>query len=144
MIHSPPWKTTSYSSDQQIPRPFYGSQRFISLFTRVRNWTLLHWVRRIRSTFSRTISLSSITLPSTHASLKQSSFIVWRLHNFCISRLNHGPILLSCFLGLQFFLNLFVSLYQSIIFWNLIPFFSVKFPSGSGRTCTQTRRTNYT
>jgi len=43
----------------------YGSWRFITLFTTVRQWTL-SWARYIRSQFSYLISLRCITILSSH------------------------------------------------------------------------------
>jgi hypothetical protein len=81
MIYSPPWETTSYSADHKIPRPFYGSQRFITLFTRVRHQALLSWVRRIRPTFSRNHILK-FHYSSIYAQVSQAEFslVVYRLH----------------------------------------------------------------
>jgi hypothetical protein len=51
----------------------YGIRGFITVFTRIRHWTL-SWVRRIKSTLSHPISLRSIVILSSYRHLDRHKF----------------------------------------------------------------------
>jgi hypothetical protein len=53
---------------------FYETQRFVTVFTTARHWSL-SWVRRIHSTTSQPISLTSILILSSHLRLGLSSVL---------------------------------------------------------------------
>jgi len=46
MEQSPSWEAKSHSANQAIHSAFYGTRRFINMFTRARHWTL-PWARWI-------------------------------------------------------------------------------------------------
>jgi hypothetical protein len=68
MKQSPSWEANSRSASQEIPTNFYGTRRFITVFTRPYHRSLSE-ARWIQSTPSKPISLRSILILSYHISL---------------------------------------------------------------------------
>jgi hypothetical protein len=64
---NPSWEATSCANFQELPT-FYGTQRFINMFTRALHWTL-SWDRSIQSIPPHSISQRSILILSTHLCL---------------------------------------------------------------------------
>jgi hypothetical protein len=65
-------QTRDLDADGRNFRAFYGTRRFISVFTRALYWSL-SWARSIQSISSHPISLRSILILSTHLRLGLSS-----------------------------------------------------------------------
>jgi hypothetical protein len=68
MVQSIIWKTDSHSACQKISCFLYGTWRFITVFIKVRHWTL-YWGSRIQFAPSNPISLRSILILSSHLRL---------------------------------------------------------------------------
>jgi hypothetical protein len=68
MVHDIIWKADSHSDSQKISFFLYGTRRLITVFTKVRHWTL-SWASRIQFAPSITISLRSSLLLSSHLRL---------------------------------------------------------------------------
>jgi hypothetical protein len=64
---SPSWEATNCASTKKFPA-FYGTRRFITVFTRTLHWSI-SWARSIQSLPFYTISLRSILILSTHLCL---------------------------------------------------------------------------
>jgi hypothetical protein len=91
-----PWEDGSHSASQEIPPPFYGNRRFITVFTTARHWSL-SWAKWIQSTPPNPISLTSILMLSFHLRLvvTVSSQHVSRpkfcIHSSCLPCVLHAP-----------------------------------------------------
>jgi hypothetical protein len=72
---------------------FYGTRRFIIVFTRALNWSL-SWARSIHSIPSHHIWLRSILILSTHLCLVLHSGLFWLSHQYPICM----PLLHSCYM----------------------------------------------
>jgi hypothetical protein len=64
---SPSWEAANCAATQELPE-FYGTRRFIAVFTRAVHWSLF-WARSNQSIPSHPISLRSILILSTHLRL---------------------------------------------------------------------------
>jgi hypothetical protein len=64
---SPSWEATNCAAAQELPA-FYGTRRFITVFTRGLHWSL-SWAGSMQSIPSHTISLRYILILSTHLRL---------------------------------------------------------------------------
>jgi hypothetical protein len=71
---SPSWEVNSHSASQKITH-FYGTRRFIAVFTRARHW-FLSWARWIQSTPAHPISLRHILILSSHLRLGFTSCLL--------------------------------------------------------------------
>jgi hypothetical protein len=68
MVQDIIWKADSHSTCQKISCFLYGTQKFITVFTKARHWTL-SWAKRIQFVPSIPISLRSILMLSSHLRL---------------------------------------------------------------------------
>jgi hypothetical protein len=68
---SPSWEAANCAATQELPA-FYGTWRFITVFTRPHHWSL-SWARSIQSIPDHLISLRSILILSTHLHLGRHS-----------------------------------------------------------------------
>jgi hypothetical protein len=66
MEQRPSWEANS-KAVKEFPT-FYGTRRFITVFTRTRHWSL-YWARWIQFTFSRPVSLRSTLTLTSHPCL---------------------------------------------------------------------------
>jgi hypothetical protein len=64
---SPFWEAANCAATKKFPE-FYGTRKFITVFTRTLHWSL-SWARSIQSILSRPISLRYILILSTHLCL---------------------------------------------------------------------------
>jgi hypothetical protein len=94
LTHSWSWALLEKLSIMQLLKnfpAFYGTQRFITVFTRALHWSLF-WARSIQSIPSHSISLRSILILFTHLRLGlPSGLSSWISHQYpiCIPLLPH-------------------------------------------------------
>jgi len=67
MDQNPSWEVTGHSASKETPT-FYGTQRFITMFTRAHHWSQ-SWGRCIQSTHYYPISIRSILILFSHLHL---------------------------------------------------------------------------
>jgi hypothetical protein len=93
MVRDILWKADNHSAFQKIACFLYGTRRFITVFTRVRHWTL-SWASRIQFATSVPISLRSIVSPvvsSLRVPQPKPCKHLSHPHACYMSRLSHPP-----------------------------------------------------